>query len=135
MFVAFSCRQRCLCPSRHQKRTPLAAETIAHTICQAVPHRQLVFTIPKQFGKRFGGRLTFYVPVDIQRTMCKETPDQVRANARKMVRTLGRPEGDIIVRYYGNPVVAGHSKDNLDAMCQEFLKINDEMASGIWKWA
>ena len=25
----------------------LAAETIAHTICQSVPHRQLVFTIPQ----------------------------------------------------------------------------------------
>ena len=48
MFVPFSCRQRCLCPSCHQKRTLLAAETIAHTICAAVPHRQLVFTIPKR---------------------------------------------------------------------------------------
>ena len=48
MFVAFSCQQRCLCPSCHQKRTLLAAETIANNICQAVPHRQLVFTIPKR---------------------------------------------------------------------------------------
>ena len=48
MFVAFSCQQRCLCPSSHQKRTLLAAETIAETICAPVPHRQLVFTIPKR---------------------------------------------------------------------------------------
>ncbi len=48
MFVPFSCRQRCLCPSCHQKRTLLAAETIAHTICAAVPHRQIVLTIPKR---------------------------------------------------------------------------------------
>ncbi len=48
MFVPFSCQQRCLCPSCHQKRTLLAAETIANNICQAVPHRQLVFTIPKR---------------------------------------------------------------------------------------
>jgi len=48
MFVPFSCRQRCLCPSCHQKRTLLAAETIAHTICGAVPHRQIVLTIPKR---------------------------------------------------------------------------------------
>jgi len=53
MFVAFSCRQRCLCPSCHQKRTMLAAETIAHTICQSVPHRQLVFTIPKRLRLYF----------------------------------------------------------------------------------
>jgi ribosomal protein S27E len=48
MFVAFSCQQRCLCPSCHQKRTLLTAETIAQTICVPVPHRQLVFTIPKR---------------------------------------------------------------------------------------
>jgi len=36
MFVAFSCQQRCLCPSCHQKRTLLAAETIANTICLPV---------------------------------------------------------------------------------------------------
>jgi hypothetical protein len=53
MFVPFSCRQRCLCPSCHQKRTILAADTIAHSICQAVPHRQLVFTIPKRLRLYF----------------------------------------------------------------------------------
>ena len=53
MFVALSCRQRCLCPSCHQKRTMLAAETIARTICQSVPHRQLVFTIPKRLRLYF----------------------------------------------------------------------------------
>ena len=39
MFVAFSCQQRCLCPSCHQNRTLLTAETIAQTICVPVPHR------------------------------------------------------------------------------------------------
>jgi len=63
MFVPFSCHQRCLCPSCHQKRTLLAAETIAHTICAAVPHRQLVFTIPKRlrgfarYDRKLLGRL------------------------------------------------------------------------------
>jgi hypothetical protein len=53
MFVPFSCRQRCLCPSCHQKRTLLAAEKIADTICQPVPHRQQVFTIPKRLRVYF----------------------------------------------------------------------------------
>ena len=59
MFVPFSCRQRCLCPSCHQSRTLLAAETTAHTTCAAVPHRQLVFTIPKRlrgYARRLLGR-------------------------------------------------------------------------------
>ena len=37
MFVPFSCRLRCLCPSCHQKRTLLSSQTIAQTICAPVP--------------------------------------------------------------------------------------------------
>ena len=48
MFVPFSCRQRCLCPSCHQKRALLLAERIAHQICLPVAHRQYVWTIPKR---------------------------------------------------------------------------------------
>ena len=47
-FVAFSCRRRCLCPSCHQKRALLVSEHIAREVCEAVLHRQLVFTIPKR---------------------------------------------------------------------------------------
>ena len=37
MFVPFSCRQRCLCPSCHQKRSLLAAHAIAHTVLRHSP--------------------------------------------------------------------------------------------------
>lgn len=63
MFVAFSCQQCCLCPSCHQKRTLLAAETITHAVCATVPHRQLAFTIPQRlrlycrFDRRLLGEL------------------------------------------------------------------------------
>ena len=62
-FVAFSCRRRCLCPSCHQKRALLVAEHIAREVCQAVPHRHFVFTIPKRlriffrFDRRLLGEL------------------------------------------------------------------------------
>ena len=48
MFVAFSCKQRCVCPSCHQKRTLLAAIHVAEDVCAAVPHRQVVLTIPRR---------------------------------------------------------------------------------------
>ena len=48
MFVPFSCRQRCLCPSCHQKRALLLADRMAHQICLPVPHQQYVWTIPKR---------------------------------------------------------------------------------------
>jgi hypothetical protein len=48
MFVALSCKQRCACPSCHQKRALLTALHAAEEVCATVPHRQLVFTIPKR---------------------------------------------------------------------------------------
>ena len=47
-FLAFSCRRRCLCPSCHQKRALLVSQHIARDVCEAVPHRQFVFTVPKR---------------------------------------------------------------------------------------
>lgn len=47
-FVAFSCRQRCCCPSCDQKRALLLGHRITEEIVFPVPHRQWVFTIPKR---------------------------------------------------------------------------------------
>lgn len=48
MFVAFSCKQRCTCPSCHQKRTLLTSLHVAEEVCSPVAHRQVVLTIPKR---------------------------------------------------------------------------------------
>jgi hypothetical protein len=48
MFVAFSCKQRCTCPSCHQKRALLTSLHVAEEVCSRVAHRQVVFTIPKR---------------------------------------------------------------------------------------
>ena len=78
MFVPFSCRQRCLCPSCHQKRSLLLAERIAQTIYQPVPHRQIVWTIPKRlriyfrYDRRLLGRLaraTWETVLEVYRTV------------------------------------------------------------------
>ncbi|HNU83997.1 MAG TPA: transposase [Thermoanaerobaculia bacterium] len=47
VLVAFSCKLRCLCPSCHQKRELLWTEWAAELLAE-VPHRQVVFTIPKR---------------------------------------------------------------------------------------
>lgn len=46
--VAFSCRQRCLCPSCHQKRELIWVDFATEDLLEDVPHRQVVFTIPKR---------------------------------------------------------------------------------------
>jgi hypothetical protein len=75
-------------------------------------------------GERFGGRLTFFSPVDIQHTMVYGTMDEIRAYCRKMARLLGRPNGGFIARWYSDPVGAGHRQEAIDAMCQEFVALS-----------
>ncbi len=75
-------------------------------------------------GGRFGGRVTFYSPVDIQQTMAHGTPDEIRAYCRDMVRWLGRPEGGFIPKWYGDPAGAGHRQEAIEAMCDEFLRLS-----------
>jgi len=79
-------------------------------------------------GERFGGRITFWCPVDIQNTMARGNPDEIRAYCRKMVATLGRPEGGFIAGYYGDPTGAGHTREAITAMCEEFMAISWEMS-------
>jgi hypothetical protein len=77
-------------------------------------------------GERFGGRITFWCPVDIQSTMVHGTPDDIRAYCRRMVRLLGRPQGGYIAAWYGDPAGAGHGQEAIDAMSGEFLRISAE---------
>jgi hypothetical protein len=63
MFVAFSCKQRCTCPSCHQKRALLTSIHVAEDVCASVAHRQVVLTIPKRlrlhtrFDRKLLGKL------------------------------------------------------------------------------
>ncbi len=77
-------------------------------------------------GERFGGRITFFSPVDIQKGM-QGTLDEIRAYARRMVRVLGRPAGGFIPRRYSDPKGAGHRPEAVTAMFEEFLKLSREM--------
>lgn len=53
LFVAFSCRKRCLCPSCHQKQSLLTGLHVSEDVCASVPHRQFVFTVPRNLRPYF----------------------------------------------------------------------------------
>lgn len=63
-FVAFSCKQRLFCPCCAQKRILELAIHTQEDVCEAVQHRQFVFTMPK--------RLRIYFRYD--RDLLKELP-------------------------------------------------------------
>ncbi|MFO7870197.1 MAG: uroporphyrinogen decarboxylase family protein [Kiritimatiellia bacterium] len=77
----------------------------------------------EQLGERFGGRIAFYSPVDIQNTMARGNPDEIRAYCRDMVRRLGRPRGGFIPKWYPDPAGAGHTDEAIEAMCDEFVRL------------
>lgn len=81
----------------------------------------------ERLSEGWAGRITFYCPVDIQKTMCYGSLDEIRAYCRKLVRFLGRPEGGFIPKWYGDPVGAGHRQEAINAMCEEFLRISEEL--------
>ena len=51
--LAFSCKRRHFCPSCHQKRVVEFGEWLCEEVLKAVPHRHLVFSIPKIFRRYF----------------------------------------------------------------------------------
>ncbi len=73
-------------------------------------------------GRRFGGRITFWCPVDIQQTMARGDLDEIRAYVREMIKHLARPEGGFVAGYYGDRKAAGHTDQAVEAMCDEFMK-------------
>jgi len=84
----------------------------------------------KLLGERFGGRITFFSPVDIQKTMATGSLDDIKQYCRDMVRHLGRPEGGFIPRWYSDPVGAGHRSEAIEAMSEEFLRLSREHRFG-----
>lgn len=77
-------------------------------------------------GSRFGGRITFFSPVDIQTVLPKGDINEIKAYCLKMVELLGRPNGGFIPRWYNDPEGAGHKLEAVDAMCEEFFKISKD---------
>lgn len=77
-----------------------------------------------RLGREFGGRITFWCPVDIQQTMVRGALDEIRAYARAMVQTLGRSEGGLMAKWYGDPAGAGHQDEAIEAMCETFVTLS-----------
>jgi uroporphyrinogen decarboxylase len=74
-------------------------------------------------SSRFRGKVTFWNPVDIQKTMARGNTEEIRSYCRNMVKKLGTVQGGFIAKYYSDPIGAGHSEEAVEAMCDEFKKL------------
>ena len=75
----------------------------------------------KNLSEKFRGRLTFYSPADIQTILPTDNIELIKSYCRDMKKLLGTEKGGLIAKWYGDPVGAGHSKEAVCAMCDEFL--------------
>jgi hypothetical protein len=73
-------------------------------------------------SRRFGGRLCFWCPVDIQNTMVRGTVEDVRRYARKLIDAFGSFNGGFIAKWYPSPEGPGHTWDKIEAMSDEFVR-------------
>ena len=76
----------------------------------------------ENLARRFGGRLCFWCPVDIQQTMVHGSIDDVRAYAKRLIDTLGAYNGGFIAQWYASPQAVGHPKEKIDAMAEAFVE-------------
>jgi len=72
-------------------------------------------------------RITFFATVDIQKTMARGNPDEIKKYCRDMYKYLGNKKGGLIPRWYNDPIGAGHKQESIDIMCEEFFKLSKEI--------
>ena len=67
-----------------------------------------------------GGRLAFWCPVDIQKTMVDGSLDQIVAYVKRMIATLGNHQGGLISMAYSTPEAVHHSAEKIAVMSAAF---------------
>ena len=67
-----------------------------------------------------GGKLAFWCPVDVQKTMVDGSLDDIRAYVRRMMATLGNHNGGLCSMAYTTPEAVGHDPIKTVAMCAAF---------------
>ena len=75
---------------------------------------------PAELKREFGDRLSFHGGVDIQKTLPRGTPEDVRAEVRNRVRTLGKGGGYILCSTHN--IQADTPIENILAMYEEAKK-------------
>jgi len=69
----------------------------------------------------FSGQVTFWCPVDIQKTLQTKDPVLIRAEARELITKLGQG-GGFIAGYYGGNEALGLTPDVQDIACRAFTE-------------
>ena len=83
-----------------------------------------------EFGQRFRGKVCFLTTVDIQSTLPRGVEEEVRQEARELVRHWSTPQGGFIVFNYGDPEALAVDPEMTEVMFDEFVKLQEYWQSG-----
>jgi hypothetical protein len=78
----------------------------------------------------FGGQVSFWCPVDIQKTLQTRDPVKIRAEARELCEKLGGHQGGFIAGYYGDNRSIGLDPSVQDIACQAFVEFGSPKGQG-----
>ena len=93
--VMFSCRTRGFCPSCHAKRIEEWGEWMRESLLRDVPHRQVVFTVPKRlrvffkFNRRLLGELCHCALRALTRYLEVVAGSRIRPGVIAAIQTFG----------------------------------------------
>lgn len=76
----------------------------------------------ENLNARYGGKITFFSPTDIQTTLSTNDPDKIRAKARELRATLGSHNGGLIGKMYPTPKDIGATEKSVTVMLKAFLE-------------
>ncbi len=76
----------------------------------------------ERLAAEFGGRATFWCPVDIQNTLQKKDAALIASEAQQMVEQLGAKGGGFIAGYYGGNEAIGLDRKWQDVACRAFVQ-------------
>lgn len=75
-----------------------------------------------ELNQRFGGKISFFSPVDIQTTLSTNDQEKIYQKARKLVRTLGSHNGGFLGKVYPSPKDIGVTEKSIQTMLKAFIE-------------
>ena len=82
-------------------------------------------------AQRFGGRLAFWCPVDIQQTMVEGSLEDIRRYAKNLIDSFGSFNGGFISKWYPSPQAVDHTQEKINAMSEAFVEYGQYPASAV----
>lgn len=74
----------------------------------------------ENLAAKAGGKIAFWAPVDIQKTMIEGSMDDIRDYVRRMIDTIGSFNGGLVSMAYTTPEDIGHTPERVAVMCEAF---------------